>query len=74
MSDELKIEKGVPLPGRFRSNFSITAEAMQVGDSVVVADQEEATRMRAALKRVYGQGSIVQKQLQDGTVRIWRKA
>ena len=68
MTDLYKIEKGVPvvLP-RFR-RWKQLAEKMSVGDSVLVANDNEATGAVMALKQ-RGFKVVRRKQLDD-TVRV----
>ena len=68
-----KIEKGVPMtaPSRDRSGkWKDLLGKMDVGDSVVVDEQSQATSIRNAAKRM---GLLVHcQQQEDGSFRAWR--
>ena len=68
-----KIEKGVPMtaPSRVRSGkWKDLLGKMDVGDSVVVDEQSQATSIRNTAKRM---GLLVRcQQQEDGSFRAWR--
>ena len=68
-----KIEKGVPMtaPSRDRSGkWKDLLGKMEVGDSVVVDEQSQATSIRNAAKRM---GLLVHcQQQEDESFRAWR--
>ncbi len=68
----LKIESGVPLPGRLYSRWRALAEQMKVGDSVHFDDEREAKRCTSALSKGAKNGArYVMRKMPDGW-RVWR--
>ena len=71
MSEELTIEKGVPIPHvqRRRSFLCDIAAAMEVSDSVIVPSLAMANTLIQALKYRKKKGSM---RKQGDKIRVWR--
>lgn len=70
--EKVVIEKGIPIPvGIFpRGEASQNLKKMKVGDSVLAKTFAVAARYREAARRLGCK--IAQRQLDDGTYRVWR--
>tara|TARA_R110000796_G_scaffold31517_5_gene83532 strand:+ start:1811 stop:2029 length:219 start_codon:yes stop_codon:yes gene_type:complete len=69
---EIKIEKGIPIPhDRYRwGKWTLTLEAMEINDSIVLDTRRLAYEFTASGRR---RGfSYKTRKLKDGTVRVWR--
>lgn len=67
---DLKIEKGIPMPGRGKTQITATLRQMSVGDSVFIP----GLRSSAALGGRYVQlrpMRFCSRQV-DGGIRVWR--
>ncbi len=74
MSDEIKIEKGVPIPNKNGNlnGFSDTVRKCEVGDSFLWDKKDSKTNFHALSKAA---GFKVTTRRHNGTVyRIWRVA
>lgn len=80
MSEDFKIEKGIPIPSigkPLRSKYRAAIESMEVGDSfhlpVEKGDSLTAVRNRCitAAHNALGKGSIATRTEGDG-LRLWR--
>lgn len=77
MMNELKIEKGVPVPsiGSGLGSMVDTIRRMDVGDSVFEAHQEKHTMRRRQVSWVVAfrrEGRRAKTRSVDGGLRIWR--
>lgn len=78
----MQIEKGVPIPptvrGRPLAPIKIPFDAMQVGDSVLVVDEQGVSENLASLVKVRAHrhakktGRMYQSMKIGADVRIWR--
>ena len=69
----MEIETGIPLPPKSvrRSPATKSALALELGQSMIVASEDEARACRQALKKV-GRKIACRKLGEDGQQRIWR--
>jgi hypothetical protein len=65
---DLKIEKGIPIPGR-RNGFSETLRKMKPGDSVLLP--RDRLNANALAHDVLGSGNYATRK-EDGGTRVWR--
>ena len=70
----LTIEQGIPLPmrGRAKSKFGLTAINMKPSDSVVLPTAKEVDQLRYALRHRYGTGSYSIEKIPYKGWRVWR--
>lgn len=71
----LKIERDVPIPGTgFTGKWKEIATQMRKGDSVVVADQKQATGLTLAIRAIKGKAMQRMMRRPDGQkeLRVWR--
>lgn len=64
----LKIDKGIEMDV---NEYVEAARAMVNGDSVLMPDQKEASKLCRALEKEHGAGSFTVRAGADG-VRVWR--
>lgn len=75
---ELIIEKDVPYPDHpmIKTPWKTLAEKMDVGDSVEVIGETEASSLHSAIKYKYGRNSSIMKKIgggpNRGIIRVWR--
>jgi len=75
---ELRIETDVPYPDHpmVKTPWKTLAEKMDVGDSVEVVGETEASSLHSAIKYKYGKNSAIMKKLgggpNRGIIRVWR--
>jgi hypothetical protein len=80
MSDDIVIEKGIPLPtAKKLSRLSMAYHAMEVGDSFHLKDAHSADDRRIVSIRVWGHRQspvrrFTARQQVDGGMRVWRIA
>jgi hypothetical protein len=71
-NNTLKIEKGIPIPdargGRSKSEFRLTIEAMQIGESIVVSKNQ---RLHSSSAAKSAGKKIVTRVMPEGTTRLW---
>jgi len=71
-----KIEKGIPIPegitkiNKFKSRFDKVANKMQIGDSIVLNNENDINTLRMALT-IRGKCSMRRKFF-DGKLQCWR--
>lgn len=73
MSDQFKIEKGIPLPGEKGSTAATAAQTlrnMEVGDSFLYPKEKRANLFTTAY-RLAGI-KIATRSVDDKSVRVWR--
>ena len=72
---ELKIEKGIPLPldSRRKSGFAATFSKMEIGDSVFIEGRTHAG-ISGSLTYQRLHGRIMRARVVEGGVRVWRIA
>lgn len=71
----LKIERDVPIPGAgITGKWKELATQMRKGDSVVVADQKQATGLTLAIRAIKGKAMQRMMRRPDGQkeLRVWR--
>jgi hypothetical protein len=71
----IKIERDVPMPGTgITGKWKELATQMRKGDSVVVADQRQATGLTLAIKQLKGKAMQRLMRRADGQkeLRVWR--
>jgi aerobic-type carbon monoxide dehydrogenase small subunit (CoxS/CutS family) len=75
MTDEIKIEKNIPIPNTFRpsTKYGKIIEKMEVGDSVAVEGKNVRSCLYAAMKTA-GYKAVTRKVTNQGygVYRIWR--
>ena len=73
--NEIKIEKGVPLKSRKRGArgvYESVANAMEVGDSVLLPTKIEANKLAAQIRSQLDRKATTRKC--EGGIRVWRIA
>jgi len=73
MNEETGIEKGLPIPPKTvrATRWAQIAEDMVIGDSILVANDNEACGLRTALK-IRGKKAAQRKEGgKGGKVRVW---
>ena len=75
MTDEIKIEKNIPIPTTFRpsTKYGAIVNKMEVGDSVAVKGRNCRSSLYAAMKTA-GYKAVTRKISNQGlgVYRIWR--
>jgi aerobic-type carbon monoxide dehydrogenase small subunit (CoxS/CutS family) len=75
MTDEIKIEKNIPIPTTFRpsTKYGTIIDKMEVGDSVAVEGKNVRSCLYAAMKTA-GYKAVTRKVTNQGygVYRIWR--
>jgi hypothetical protein len=75
MTDEIKIEKNIPIPTTFRpsSKYGAIVDKMEVGDSVAVEGKNVRASLYAAMKTA-GYKAVTRTVTNQGCgiYRIWR--
>lgn len=73
MSDELVIEKNVPLPNRKTEKYVEAFEKMEDGDSFLVDDEPITQLLRSRISSAAMRAGCQLKQKKEGNgLRIWR--
>lgn len=72
MSEEIKIEKGIPISSSPPSSIWSLFKSMEIGDSFIVNNGEDANRARSCAYN-HNMRAVCRRQ-PDGTYRIWRKS
>lgn len=65
----MKIEKGKKVPPDRYGIYAKTARSMAVGDSVLMEDTPEASKLCEALRRI---GCKATQKMQHDGCRVWR--
>jgi len=69
--EEIRIEKGIPIPTQGRGVYKRLAEQMQVGDSVLFTDDPDAFgNTKFASARAYGLVKRLKQEGKNGCKRI----
>ena len=70
----MEIESGIPLPALqvARSELGRLARRMEIGQSVLCADMDEALKMREAIRSAKGKAAL--RAQPGGRYRVWRVA
>ena len=75
-----KVEKDIP-PTPYKDNWTSLVRAMEIGDSVIVADSKEAKILKQAMRQHYKRNGLKVKSLAkkwstergtEGQYRVWR--
>jgi hypothetical protein len=73
-SNELKVEKGVPIPEYRPRVYGALADAckkMDIGDSVYVPGVKCTNSIMSSVSRILGAGRFTSRTVEGG-VRVWR--